>query len=156
MAKWTKRNNPHTWRKTGGAIVVSRSAPMQRRSSSKIVLVPTGGGGGRGRRRSSGTITKHIGKEVRKGAALGGAVIGYIEKNHASMWAQIPSVAGSPIITLAIATHLYAEDNPGGYADHIATAATAIAAYNIGQRGLSLSAPDPVSTVSGPGDRAEW
>jgi len=121
---------------------------MQRRSSSKIVLVPSGGGrGGGGRRRSSGTITKHIGTQVRKGAAIGGAIIGYVEKNHATTWAQLPSIAGSPMVTLAIATHLYAQENPGGYADHIATAATAIAAYNIGQRGFSLSGPD---------DRAEW
>lgn len=130
------------------ALVVSRPATqVVRRPGSKIVLVPSGGGGGR-RRSSSGRITKHIGTEVRKGAVIGGAVLGYLMKNQAGMMAQIPKLAGTPLITIAIGAHMYAQDNPGGYVDHIATAAAAIAAYEIGQRGFSLTGNDD--------NRAEW
>jgi hypothetical protein len=133
------------------ALVVSRPATqVVRRPGSKIVLVPASASAGGRRKAASGRITKHIGAEVRKGAVIGGAVLGYLMKNQAEMMAKIPKLAGTPLITIAIGAHLYAQDNPGGYIDHVATAAAAIAAYEIGQRGFSLTGDD------GNGNPAEW
>lgn len=98
------------------APIVVRSAPAKRR----------GGGGGGGR--------PHVGARVRKGVAIGGVILGYASKN-VDAFKQVPKLMGSRLMTLALAGHYLAQNRPGGYIDHIATAATAIAAFNVGQAG---------------------
>lgn len=101
-------------------IVVTRAAAPRRRSG--------GGGGGGG---------VHKGARVRKGVAIGGVMLGYASRN-VDAYKKIPKVMGSQLITVALAGHMLAQKYPGGYIDHIATAATAIAAFNVGKAG-SLS-----------------
>lgn len=106
------------YRSSGGPIVVrTSSAPATRRK-------------GGGRRRGAGASS---GERVRKAAAIGGAILGYVKKNHAAETLnKLPAIKGSHIATLAIGLH-FLKPKPGGIVDHVATAACAVAAYELGQ-----------------------
>lgn len=120
----------------GGAIIVrERSAPVVRRNGPPQKRRSSGGGG-------------RAGTQVRKGAAIGGFILGYAKANHAAVLDKIPKIKGSVMGTIALGLHFLAKPRPGGMTDHIATAATAIAAYEIGQTGLG--------SLSGDDDGASW
>ena len=106
-----------TSRPSGGPIVVrATTSPTRRR----------GGGGRSGGGASSG-------ERVRKAAAIGGVILGYVKKNHAAATInKLPAIKGSHMATLAIGLH-FLRPKPGGIVDHVATASAAIAAYEIGQ-----------------------
>lgn len=107
-------------RRSGGAIVVrTETRPSKRR--------------GGGRRRGAGGGG---GAAVRKGAAIGGFILGYVKKNYAAQTIdKLPDIKGSHIATLGVGLH-FLRPKSGGILDHVATAAVAIGAYELGQ-GLS-------------------
>lgn len=92
------------------------------------VQVPRGG-----KRRGGGGTSNR----VRGGVAIGGAILGYAEKNYATQFAQIPDIKGSRMLTIAAVGHFLVKPRPGGWLDHAVTAAAAIAGYQIGQTGIS-------------------
>lgn len=94
------------------------------------------------KKRRGGAAAGGGGAKVRKGAAIGGFLLGYVKKNHAAETLdKIPAIKGSHIATLGVGLH-FLRPKSGGIVDHIATAAVAIGAYELGQ-GLS-------------GDDASW
>jgi hypothetical protein len=120
--------------RSAAPIFVAQRAPARRRS---------GGGGGGG--------AVHHGARVRKAVAIGGVILGYASKN-VEAYKKVPQVMGSRLITIAIAGHLAADKYRGGYIDHIATAAVAIAAFNVGKAG-SLSG---AAALEGAADDGDW
>ena len=132
------------------AITVYKSPPpMRTRSAAPIYVAParaprrrSGGGGGGG---------VHHGARVRKAVAIGGVILGYASRN-VEAYKKVPQVMGSRLITVAIVGHLAADKYRGGYIDHIATAATAIAAFNVGKAG-SLSG---AAALEGAADDGDW
>lgn len=113
-----------SWGGGGGRIMVMTGAPTKARR---------GGGGGRKKGAGAGA-----GEKVRKGAAIGGAILGYVSKNHMAQVNKLPALFGSRLLVIAIGAHYLAKKRPGGIIDHVATAATAIAAFNFGQAGFSM------------------
>ena len=82
---------------------------------------------------------RHVGATVRKGVAIAGAVIGYMDRPGSALeatLAKVPALGGSRKITLALGLHLAARKRPGGFIDHAATAMTAIASYDVGRNGF--------------------
>lgn len=146
MAKWTKRNNPHTWgkamprktrRKTKSvAMSVSRSrrgGPLVVRETRVQVPRRRGRGGGGG----------STSNRVRGGVFVASAGLGYVEKNYASTFDKVPKLKGSAYLTIAAVGHFGLKPRAGSWLDHAVTAATAIAGREIGQAGII-------------GDDAEW
>lgn len=118
-----------------------RSAPVYIASAVRGAVSRFRGGGSKGPR--------HVGATVRKGVAVAGVVIGYLDRPGSPLEAtmqKIPALGGSRKITLAIGLHMLAKKRPGGYIDHGATAMTAIAAYDVGRNGFGNLG------VAGPGD----
>ena len=138
MAKKRKSTTTRKRRSTArtAITVYSKAPPMRTRSAAPIVVTRSaprrrsGGGGGGG-----GGV--HHGARVRKAVAIGGVILGYASRN-VEAYKKVPQVMGSRLVTIALAGHLIADKYRGGYIDHIATAATAIAAFNVGKAG-SLS-----------------
>lgn len=145
------------------SVAPRRGGPPARRSSSAAAVRPIyisstqavrgGGGGGGGRRRSSSRGGgSQAGARVRKGAAIAGVVIGYLDRPGSmaeATLAKVPALGGSRKITLALIAHMVAKKRPGGYIDHAATALTAIAAYDVGRNGLAnLGLQGPGDTVA--------
>jgi hypothetical protein len=139
MAKKRKSTTTRKRRSTArtAITVYSKAPPMRTRSAAPIVVTRSaprrrsGGGGGGG----GGGV--HHGARVRKAVAIGGVILGYASRN-VEAYKKVPQVMGSRLVTIALAGHLIADKYRGGYIDHIATAATAIAAFNVGKAG-SLS-----------------
>ena len=135
-------------RRSGPPAIRRSSAPAVRPIyvSSSQAIRSGGGGGGRRRAASSGAAA---GTKVRKGVAIAGAIIGYMDRPGSmaeATLAKIPALGGSRKITIALGLHLWARKRPGGIIDHAATAATAIAAYDVGRNGLANLG------LAGPGD----
>ncbi len=138
MAKWTKRNNPHTWgRKKGGSVAKTRSAQIIRytapRQVAPIVI------------RTRAAPTKHHKKHRHHGGgaaltqqrlislALGGAVFGFIEKSFGAQLPTLPVVGRAGTITLA--AYYFSKGKSGGILRDVATAGAVLAGYQIGSTG---------------------
>jgi len=136
MAKWTKRNNPHTWsggmakRKTSTRTVVRYAQP---RTAKPIVIRTT----------SAPTHKKHHGGHKKGGGsggvtqqrlinvAIGGAAYGFIEK-------MLPPTMTLPVVgragTIAIGAFYMGKGRAGIISD-VALAAAVIAGYQLGSTG---------------------
>lgn len=137
MAKWTKRNNPHTWgksmakakRKTKSvAMSVSRprrGGPLVVRETRVQVPRRRGRGGG------GGTTSNR----VRGGAFVGGFAWGYLKKNYSGVYAKIPAVRGSAMLTAAGVGHFLLKPRSGSWLDHAVTAAAVLAGNELAESG---------------------
>jgi hypothetical protein len=136
MAKWTKRNNPHTWGKKKGAMArtktqIIRYAPP--RTVAPIIRVSApraaphkkkhhkhGGGGA--------LSQKHL-----MALAIGGALYGFIEKSFGAQLPTLPVVGRAGTITLG--AYMLGKGRGGGVLHDVARAGAVIAGYQIGSTG---------------------
>lgn len=125
-------------RRSGGAIVKYRSAPLVVRRVN--VPVPVRGGGGGRRRGSAGGGSDAT---VMKDNAMGGAILGYVKKNYsAQTYDKVPDVKGSKNAAIGIGAYLLKPKNP--WLRRIGRAAAAIGAYELMQGDL-LAGDDDAS-----------
>ena len=149
MAKKRKTSSRKRAPAVRAITVYNRPPPMRTRSAAPIFVAPRRRAPAR--RSSGGGGAVHHGARVRKAVAIGGVILGYASKN-VEAYKKVPQVMGSRLITIAIAGHLAADKYRGGYIDHIATAAVAIAAFNVGKAG-SLSG---AAALEGAADDGDW
>ena len=149
MAKKRKTSSRKRAPAVRAITVYNRPPPMQTRSAAPIFVAPARRAPARRSRGGGGAV--HHGARVRKAVAIGGVILGYASKN-VEAYKKVPQVMGSRLITIAIAGHLAADKYRGGYIDHIATAAVAIAAFNVGKAG-SLSG---AAALEGAADDGDW
>lgn len=134
MAKWTKRNNPHTWSKgmarkrTSSAMVRYVSAP---RAAAPIIRVsaPRAAPKKKHHRKHGGTaLTQQRMLEF----AIGGAAFGFISKQFGDKLPTLPVIGRSG--TIAILAYWFGKGK-GGLMRDIAIASGVIAGYEIGTTG---------------------
>jgi len=155
MAKWTKRNNPHTWGR-------KRKAPMARtktqivrytapRTAAPIII----------RQRAAPTKHKkhrrhHGGGEALStqrltSLALGGAAFGFIEKSFGAQLPTLPIIGRAGTITLI--AYYFSKGRSGGILKDVARAGAVLAGYQIGTTGKiageDVLAGDIANQVSG-------
>jgi len=136
MAKWTKRNNPHTWstgmaKKTSHAGMVRYVAP---RASAPIIIRSSprsapkkkhhhrkGKGGG-------GALTQGRMVEL----ALGGAAYGFIEKSFGAQLPTLPIIGRAGTLTLIA---YYMAKGKGGLMRDVAICGAVLSGYQIGSTG---------------------
>src|SRR5882672_446428 len=104
MAKWSKRNNPHTWgRKKGGAVAKTRSAQIIRYSAPRVaqpiirVSAPRAAPKKKHHRKGHGGGAMTTAKLF--SVALGGALFGFIEKSFGAQLPTLPIVGRAGTIT---------------------------------------------------------
>jgi hypothetical protein len=139
MAKWTKRNNPHTQ-----IIRVPQARPV-----APIIRVsaPRAAPRKHHHRRRGGAVHGGLNQHTMINFALGGAALGFIEK---SFGAQLPTV---PIIgrkgTLALLAYYFSKGR-GGIVRDIAIAGAVLSGYEMGATGkISGIDGDVVPQISG-------
>lgn len=156
MAKTKKRKTTTPRRSSAPTSIVVRApeprAPARRASTTineRIYVAPQTS---LFRRRPSGSAASnaHKGARVRKGVAVAGAVIGFLDRSGGMLSQVEAKMPGGTSTTkkaiIALGLHHLAKKRPGGYMDHAATAMTAIAAYQVGRDGITAL------SLSGPGD----
>jgi hypothetical protein len=135
MAKWTKRNNPHTWGRKAPVArtktqIVRYTAP---RTAAPIVI--------RTSPRSSHK-KKHHRKHGGDGGltqqklislALGGAAFGFIEKSFGAQLPTLPIIGRAGTITLV--AFYFSKGRSGGILKDVARAGAVLAGYQIGTTG---------------------
>lgn len=125
MAKWTKKNNPHTAARTQIIRMPAATAPIIRVSAPRAAPKHK-----KGHRRKGGTGSLTQGRMFE--FALGGAALGFIEK---SFGASLPTV---PVIgrkgTIAIGAYYFGKGK-GGIMRDVAIAAAVLAGYELGSTG---------------------
>jgi hypothetical protein len=134
MAKWTKRNNPHTWSK---GMAKTRSAGMVRyvapRASAPIII--------RSSPRAAPKKKKHHRKGHGGGAltqtrmielAVGGAAYGFIEKQFGAQLPTLPIVGRAGTLTLLA---YYMAKGKGGIMRDVAICGAVLSGYQIGSTG---------------------
>jgi len=133
MAKWTKRNNPHTWGKKMARTrtsVVRYTAPR----TARPIVIRTSGGTSRKRRHR----THHRGDGVLSqqrliSLALGGAAFGFIEKSFGANLPTLPIIGRAGTITLV--AYYFSKGRAGGILKDVARAGAVLAGYQIGTTG---------------------
>src|SRR6266849_1422355 len=138
MAKWTKRNNPHTWGKKGGSVAAKtktqtiRYAPPRTVAPIIRVSAPRAAPHKKHHRhhaKGGGSLTK----ERLFSLALGGAAYGFIEKSFGAQLPTLPIVGRAGTIT--IGAYMFAKGRGGGIVADIARAGAVISGYQIGSTG---------------------
>src|SRR6266851_9381959 len=138
MAKWTKRNNPHTWgKKKGGSVArtktqIIRYAPPRTVAPIIRVSAPRGPSHKKKhhhRSKGGGALTK----ERLFALALGGAAFGFIEKSFGAQLPTLPLIGRAGTIT--IGAYMLSKGRGGGIVADIARAGSVIAGYQIGTTG---------------------
>jgi hypothetical protein len=135
MAKWTKRNNPHTWSK---GMAKTRSAGMVRyvapRASAPIIIrsspraAPKKKHHGRKHHGGGGALTQSRMIEL----AIGGAAYGFIEKQFGAQLPTLPIVGRAGTLTLIA---YYMSKGKGGLMRDVAICGAVLSGYQIGTTG---------------------
>src|SRR6267142_26466 len=135
MAKWTKRNNPHTWGRKK-RMARSRTTSMVRytapRTVSPIIRVTAPRAVHKKHHRHKGGHGGALTQSRMFEMALGGAAFGFIEKSFGASLPTLPIVGRSG--TIAIAAYFFGRSR-GGIVRDVAIAAAVIAGYQIGSTG---------------------
>ena len=107
--------------------IQTQAAPARRRSAPRALAAPKKKGRSRGRRGGGGLSLQMLG-----GTALGGAALGFIEKQ----WPNAPTL---PIIgragTIALAAYYFGGKAKPGLMRDIALSGAAVAGYELGKTG---------------------
>jgi hypothetical protein len=135
MAKWTKRNNPHTWskgmakRRTSHAGMVRYSAP---RTSAPIVIRTSTRAAPKKKHhrkgKGGGALTQGRMVEL----ALGGAAYGFIEKSFGAQLPTLPIIGRAGTLTLIA---YYMAKGKGGLMRDVAICGAVLSGYQIGSTG---------------------
>jgi hypothetical protein len=135
MAKWTKRNNPHTWSK---GMAKTRSAGMVRyvapRASAPIIIrsSPRAAPKKKHHRKHHGGGGGALNQTRLIELALGGAAYGFIEKQFGPQLPTLPIVGRAGTITLGA---YYMSKGKGGLMRDIAICGAVLSGYQIGSTG---------------------
>jgi hypothetical protein len=139
MAKWTKRNNPHTWGRK------KRSSPMARtrtqivryappRTVAPIIRVSAPRASHKKKhRRHHGGGDGALSQQRLISLALGGAAFGFIEKSFGAQLPTLPIIGRAGTITLV--AYYFSKGRAGGILKDVARAGAVLAGYQIGTTG---------------------
>jgi hypothetical protein len=134
MAKWTKRNNPHTW--SGGMSKTARTqiirVPAARTSAPIIRVSAPRAAPKKHHRRRKGGVGGALTSQRMLEFAIGGAAFGFISKQFGDKLPTLPVIGRSG--TIAIASYYFGKSK-GGLVRDIAIAAAVIAGFEIGTTG---------------------
>src|SRR5258706_12190696 len=138
MAKWTKRNNPHTWgKKKGGSVARTKTAQIIRyappRTVAPIIRVSAPRAAPKKKHHRHHAAGGGLTKERLFSLALGGAAYGFIEKSFGPQLPTLPIVGRAGTIT--IGAYMFAKGRGGGIVADIARAGAVISGYQIGSTG---------------------
>ena len=154
MATTTKRKKAKTTRRAAQPTVAIKEevrmvpargygAPARRSAPAPIFVAPRTLPAPTSKRKTggAGAMTHTTGEKVRKGVAVASFVLGYAERNNTlgvnDLTAKMPVLFGSKKLSMAIGLHLLSrKTKPGGYVDHLATALTGVAFYDLGTHGF--------------------
>ena len=137
MAKWTKRNNPHTWGRKRSPVARTRTQIVRYsppRVAAPIVIRTSGSRGSHKKkhhRRHGGGDGLTQQKLVQ--LALGGAAFGFIEKSFGAQLPTLPIIGRAGTITLV--AFYFSKGRAGGILKDVARAGAVLAGYQIGTTG---------------------
>ena len=138
MAKWTKRNNPHTWGRK------KRSAPMARtktqivrytapRTTAPIIIRQRAAPSHKKKHRRHHGGGDSLSTQRLTSLALGGAAFGFIEKSFGAQLPTLPIIGRAGTITLI--AYYFSKGRAGGILKDVARAGAVLAGYQIGTTG---------------------
>ena len=137
MAKWTKRNNPHTWGRKKRSMARTRTSIVRYtapRTAAPIVIRTsprTSHKKKHHRRHHGGGET--LSTQRLTSLALGGAAFGFIEKSFGAQLPTLPIIGRAGTITLI--AYYFSKGRGGGILKDVARAGAVLAGYQIGTTG---------------------